>query len=336
MLEPDAYRPFADPEQYIVRSTDEIWRDRGIGRIRADYYAEDCVVHSAYGTSTGIDQVVKGTAMRIASYPDRFSKAEDVVWEERTPHSLISSHRVFSTGTHAGWNQYGPPSGGRFTMRALAHCLVDGGRITKEWLVRDEMGLVLDLGIDVEEHVVRLAASNAWRPLELGELPNDPTSVGVSGRRPEATGSEADVAAVTDLVETIWNERMFQRTAGVVDGAVVLHSTRGRRFQGLSAYVDHTIDLLGSFPDAAMRVIDLCVNDHPWRGRRIGVVWLLDATYTGNAQFGPTTGQPIQLLGSSQLLMVDGRVIEEYRVFDEMALRIQIETARSATSAVSS
>ena len=335
MLAPDAYRPHADPEQYIVRSTDEIWRDRGIGRIRTRYYAADCVVHSAYGSATGLDPVVNGTAARIASYPDRFSKAEDVVWEERSPQSFVSSHRVFSTGIQTGWNQYGPPTGGRFTMRALAHCLIERGRVTKEWLVRDEMRLALELGVDVEEQAERLAAAGAWRPLELGEPPDDAAVEGVSGRRPDPRGSETDVAMVTDLVAGVWNERMFDRTGAAVDPAVVLHSTRGRRYQGLRAYVDHGIDLLGSFPDAMMRILDVCVHDHAIRGRRIGVVWLLEGTYSGNAQFGPLTRRRVALLGSSQLLVVEGLVVEEFRVFDEMALRIQIEAGRLAAQVAS-
>lgn len=326
-----AYRPYSDPEDYIIRCTDDIWRDRGIGRITTEFYGRDVVVHSPYGTVPGVDAVVAGTTMRIASYPRRFAKAEDVVWEERGREAFVSSHRVFSTGVHDGWNQYGPASHRPFTMRALAHCLVDRGRIVHEWLVRDEMALVLALGHDPQEQAVRLARMGAWHPLELGSVPKNPLQTGVSGARP---ASDAIDEALVELVGPLVNERMFQQTGRYVDDAVVLHTTRGRRVQGLSAYIDTGIELLASFPDARVRVLDVAGHEHPRRGRRVAVVWLLTGTYTGAPEFGPANDAETEILGASQFVVHDGRVVEEFRVYDEMALRIQVESRRAAAGEV--
>jgi hypothetical protein len=136
-LLPQAYSPYRDPTEFIVEWTDRIWVDRGVGLIRENY-AQDAVVHSAYGTTVGQDSVIRGTTMRIATFPDRVGQAEDVVWEQRGDDGFLSSHRILSVGTHSGWGTYGPPTHRRFSSRAIANCLYVRGRMEREWLVRDE------------------------------------------------------------------------------------------------------------------------------------------------------------------------------------------------------
>ena len=50
--------------------------------------------------------------------------------------------------------------------------------------------------------------------------------------------------------------------------------------------------------------------------------------YDGKALFGPLTGQPVDLMGVSQFLVQDGRIVREKRVYDDLALRAQINSTR--------
>ena len=54
----------------------------------------------------------------------------------------------------------------------------------------------------------------------------------------------------------------------------------------------------------------------------------MHGTYRGTPEFGPLTGAPITLLGVSQFLVQRGRIVREIRVFDEIALRAQINGTR--------
>ncbi len=81
-LDPIAYKPYADPDDFIREVTDLIWVNRAIGYIRENY-EPDSIVHGAYGTSVGRDEVIQGTLMRISDTPDRIGQAEDVIWEAR-------------------------------------------------------------------------------------------------------------------------------------------------------------------------------------------------------------------------------------------------------------
>jgi hypothetical protein len=94
-LDPIAYKPYADPDDFIREVTDLIWVNRAIGYIRENY-EPDSIVHGSYGTSVGRDEVIQGTLMRISDTPDRIGQAEDVVWEARGDDAFLSSHLVLS------------------------------------------------------------------------------------------------------------------------------------------------------------------------------------------------------------------------------------------------
>ena len=94
-LDPIAYKPYADPDDFIREVTDLIWVDRAIGFIRQNY-EPDSIVHGSYGTIVGRDQVIEGSLMRIADTPDRIGQADDVIWEARGDDAFLSSHLVLS------------------------------------------------------------------------------------------------------------------------------------------------------------------------------------------------------------------------------------------------
>jgi hypothetical protein len=54
----------------------------------------------------------------------------------------------------------------------------------------------------------------------------------------------------------------------------------------------------------------------------------MKATYRGNAPFGPLTHQPVDVMGISQFLVQGGRIVREIRVYDQLALRAQINHTR--------
>ena len=133
-LDPIAYKPYADPDEFIREVTDLIWVDRAIGYIRENY-EPDSIVHGAYGTSTTRDEVIEGSLMRIAELPDRIGQADDVVWEARGDDAFLSSHLILSADP-----------ANDFVSRTIANCLYRRGRMVEEWVVRDSLAIALQLG----------------------------------------------------------------------------------------------------------------------------------------------------------------------------------------------
>ena len=123
-LEPAAYAPFRDPRDYILSWTDQIWIEKGLGRL-GEHYADDIKVHTAYGETYDFDHVILNSVQKMSAFPNGGGgSGEDVVWEQRGPMGFISSHRVLKTGTNLGYWMYGAPTGKNWVSRTIAHCLV--------------------------------------------------------------------------------------------------------------------------------------------------------------------------------------------------------------------
>jgi hypothetical protein len=323
-LLPEAYLPYRDPTEFIIEWTDRIWVDRGVGLIRQNY-ARDAVVHSAYGTGVGQDPVIRGTSLRIAMFPDRIGQAEDVVWEQRGDDAFLSSHRILSVGTHTGPGVYGPPTHRRFTSRAIANCLYVRGRMVREWLVRDEYGIIVALGLDPAQ-VARTLKFHAWQD-SLGSPPSNPLLSGESGDRPD--DHRAQVALVLELFESVWRRREYDRLGEFVGRDVFCHTVSNRTALRPAGMIATLLDLVAPFPDADIEVFDVVANDCAERGGvRVAVQWLLRGAYDGAPTYGALTGSDVSLLGASHFLVQYGRVVTEWRVHDDLAALTQILQAR--------
>ena len=316
-LDPVAYEPYTDPDDFIREVTDLIWVDRSIGHIRENYQP-DSVVHGAYGTSVGVEEVVAGSLMRIAATPDRVGQAEDVVWEARGDDAFLSSHLVFSAD-----------SGHRVLNRTIASCLYRRGRMVEEWVVRDSLAIALQLGQDPDEiarHKVFLGYSGSMAEAP----PSDVLTAGDSGPRPDDHRLEA--AMVLEMIDQVWNGRELNQVERYFVRDLTLHTIGYRTVIRPENYRRELLALMRPFPTGQFEVRDV-VTHHAERyaGLRIGVTWVYKGDYLGTADFGPLTGSPVEILGSSQFLVQGGRIVREVRVYDEIALRTQIAARRGDT-----
>lgn len=335
-LSPTAYAPYANPRDYILSWTDEIWITRALGRIH-DHYAADIKVHTAYGETYGLSHVIQNSVQKMSAFPNGGGgSGEDVIWEQRGSKGFISSHRVLKTGTHTGYWTYGPPTGRDWVSRTIAHCVVQDGKVVEEWLVRDEFAVLQSLGLDPYEVAASLAKSSPvlGAAIETGKTEAfagsypDPARIGVSGNRPDRYGKEC--ATVIAMFRQVWDQRRFDQVSHFCDPRVVCHAVRLRRYQGIEAYQQAVIDLLAVFPDATVEVRDLVINESDELGMRIAVIWVLHGTYSGVPMYGELTRSPVKVLGASHYEMRDGKILREWRIYDEIAVLAQIIAARAS------
>jgi predicted ester cyclase len=313
-LDPIAYKPYADPDDFIREVTDLIWVNRAIGYIRENY-EPDSIVHGAYGTSVGRDEIIEGSLMRISATPDRIGQAEDVVWEARGDDAFLSSHLVLSADPNND-----------FVSRTVANCLYRRGRMVEEWVVRDSLGIALQLGQDPDE----LARQKAFRGY-VGSFTQpaqpDVIAVGDSGPRPDDFRPELEM--VLEFIQRVWNDRELEKVDDFWIRDLVLHTVGHRTIIRPEGYRRALLRLIRPFPAGQFEVRDVQTNFDPrYAGLRIAVLWKLSGSYNGAADFGPLTGSPIDLLGVSQFLVQNGRIVREVRVYDEIALRTQIAARR--------
>lgn len=319
-LDPVAHHPYRDPDDFIREVTDKIWVQRDVAFI-VDNYEPDSIVHGGLGTVVGREGVIEGTLMRIAETPGRVGQAEDVVWETRGSDAFLSSHVVFSSDE--------PIVAGRRKLtrsRGIANCLYRRGRMVEEWVVRDELARCLQRGQDPDE-AARARRFRGWQGSMLEPAPSDVLAVGDSGARPDLFRPECEM--VLEFVDEVWNERRLHRLPEFAERDLFLHTVGDRTIVRPDGYQRDLLVQIAPFPDARFEVRDVQAHhDERYAGLRVAVLWTMHGTYRGAPTFGPLTGAPTTLLGVSQFLVQRGRIVREIRVYDEIALRAQINSLR--------
>ena len=137
------YRDFVD---YIIRCTHRIWEQKNPGLCRS-HYSADCAIHTLAGPVQGVDAVVQNTVATLGAFSDRLLIGEDVIWSEDAPGTFYSSHRIVSRMTHMGEDSiFGPATMRMLTATTIADCLCRDNMIVEEWLVRDNLAAVWQIG----------------------------------------------------------------------------------------------------------------------------------------------------------------------------------------------
>ncbi len=308
---------YESPTDYILGITDRIWKGRDIGLIRR-CYAKDVRVHTAAGTAGGVDAVVAGTLETLHLFPDRRLLGEDVIWSDGGPGCAYSSHRIASTMHHRGDGRFGAPTGRPVHARTIADCLVRDGRICEEWLVRDQAAIALQLGLSPAELGARLAG-------EQGPSADDHTGLRdweavreASGVRSVLDGSAGSQCATA--MSRLWNDTELAHVRTHYDPAVSLHLPGGQAAHGHAGVDRFVIGYLAAFPDARLMVDHVVTRADPGRPVRVALRWRLAGTHAGYGVFGHPSGARLLVPGITHVELVDGRVIREYVLVDELAI----------------
>ncbi|SFC56597.1 SnoaL-like polyketide cyclase [Nocardioides terrae] len=319
-LDPIAYRPYADPDEFIREVTDLIWVQRDVNHI-VENYEPDSIVHGGLGTTTDRAGVIEGSLMRIAESPHHVGQAEDVVWEARGDDAFLSSHLVFSSDEYLVAGQIR-----RVRSRTIANCLYRRGRMVEEWVVRDTLAQALQHGLDPDE-AARSMTFRGFRGSWLDPAPKDPLAEGDSGPRPDDHRAECEM--VLEMIEEVWNGRHLNQVGRFFHRDLFLDTVGDVTITRPDGYQRDLLTLLSAFPTAQFEVRDIQTNHaERYAGLRIAVLWKLVGGYDGRALFGPLTGKPVDLMGVSQFLVHDGRIVREKRIYDDLALRAQINSTR--------
>lgn len=317
----DGYAALPD---YILGITERIWEQRGIHLIRR-WYAPDCVMLTPAGIVRGVEAVVRGTLETLHAFPDRQLLGEDVIWsDDGAARGLLSSHRIRSAMTHAGEGLFGPPTGRRVETLTVADCLVKDGVITEEWLVRDQAGIALQLGLDPAEHARRLAERDAapWH-LEMAAAVRRGEVEDHAVRQPHWAAE-----AVAAMLEAVFNEARLSALADLHDRAVALVLPGGRQVAGVPTLDRFLIGYLAAFPGARLVVDHAVALEEPGRPVRVAVRWRLAGPHDGFGAFGAPSGAEVLVLGITQAEFVGGRINRAWWLIDELSLHRMIARRR--------
>ncbi|RME80437.1 MAG: hypothetical protein D6775_16215 [Caldilineae bacterium] len=311
---------FTDIVHYILQITHDIWEGKGVGLIY-DYYTHNCRVHTAEGLVYGREAMIRGTLAALAAFPDRRLYGDDVIWCGDDQKGFYTSHRITHVGRNTGYSEFGPPTGRQVRYMAIADCVVRQNRIMEEWLVRDNLTLVRQLGFDPGELAREMAERNsgvsAFQPVgEVERVQGQDTPARLPPPPPEFDITDF----IPRVLHQIWNWRLLNTIDESHASTYTGHLPGGRELYGRGDLKAHILAMLAAFPDAALSIDHFCALAGGSDRYRTATRWTLSGTHLGPGVYGPPTGRRVSILGISHHLVADGCIQQEWTVYDEFAL----------------
>jgi predicted ester cyclase len=314
--------PFRDLTDYILGITHEIWESRHVERID-DYYSSDCLIYTLSGMVHGAKAIIANTHDTLRVFPDRLLLGEAVIGARLGPGRFLSSHRIGSPMTQAGDLPYMPATGRKVFVRTIADCLVEDGRITKEWLVRDNYSLASQIGADplaVARFVAqgRSAECLAWLESEQQRA------------RAAASGASARDFAAQDAVEFAkavigaqWGANDPHSMAVQYAPYAVLHDSHPIA-SGREVIESHYVALRAAMSRTAVSIDHVAVQDRNDDEYWVAARWTSAFEHTGTLWGASASGRPALILGVTHWQIVAGRIVAEWSIYDRIAVLAQI------------
>ena len=314
------YRDFVD---YIIRCTHRIWEQKNVGLCRS-HYSADCAIHTLAGPVTGVEAVVQNTITTLGATPDRLLIGEDVIWSDDGGGNLYSSHRIVSRSTHMGDD----PLLGSATMvsngvMTIADCLCRENRIVEEWLVRDNLRGVLQVGGDpwaiaraqatVDQHGDQ--ARHSWRNAAI-QRTRDEGDVAIPDGHP--------AAAPAAMLAAAFRDDLYGEASTVLSPAAEIRWPTNRHGWGRGFWVGCLTQIRASLHDVAWRLEHIAARPLPGGDTAVALRWSLAGTHRGNGVWGWSSGRELLVMAVSHYRLRGGLIVEDTTVFDELAVLRQI------------
>jgi len=323
----DIYQNIVD---YIVRITYRIWEDRDVEYI-LDTYSSFSKVFDDYGLQLGNQKIVDDTHHTTGAYSNIKLIADEVIWAGNDKIGFHTSHRTIIRGTNDGPSKYGPATNKDIDILVIANCVALKNRIFLEHVCYNTSSMILQLGLNLDKMATKLAASapqgwprdhKTWDGLRQAARPERP----ISENSPIADFDVDRFLRIT--FANLWNKRDYDTLKESFVENLQFEGPSNRKFSGIKDYQDFLQSLTTCFPD-----LELQVDEVYWMGNEVdGFLsssrWSATGTHNGFGVYGPPTGSPVQIWGITQNQIMEGRIIKEWMLFNELDLMMQIAALR--------
>ena len=313
---PGRYGPDSELIDYILGITFEIWEERRVELVH-QYYAPDCALRSLDEVQQGAQAVADGARAYLRAFPDRLLLADELIWSGDRASGFLSSHRIISPMTNLGPSAYGPATGKSVRVAAIADCLVQNGLITEEWLVRDGLALIRQLGFDALPAARRIAESR-----------NAATADWLAGELARAEAGQIREHPLAPLAERVlracWEDGREADLSAIYAPYAVLHRSPVERHSGSAAIARHCAALRVAFGAARICIDHIAVQ--PWgeTGRSVALRWGLAVRHQGTWEGLPASGRQVFILGISHWRLLGNRILTDWTLFDRLGVLAQL------------
>ena len=319
----DAYVDIID---YIVRVTHRIWEEQQIGYIY-DTYRHNSKVMDDYGLQYGRDKIVTDTVHTINAFPDIRLYADEIIWAGDDEVGFYTSHRAVIMGHNTGYSKYGPPTGKKMVVWCIANCIALENEIFEEWCVYNTSSMLAQLGFDLREKAREFGNQtdlDGLRDLRSSE----PERLPGQGKPAHFAPARSDGFDVEDFLRRtyhyVWNWRMPGKVNEAYAPNLRFHGSTNREYYGRGEYRSFILSIMAMFPDLAFQIDDVYWMGNAAEGYLASVRWSLVGTHRGAGIYGAPTGRQIYMWGISQHQIKNGRIVEEWMMFNEFEVMQQL------------
>lgn len=326
---------YTDIVDYIIRCTHKIWDERDIGLIYT-HYTHNCVLYGTTGTIYNREDVVRDTIQRLVSFPERRGMGTQVIWNGNDQDGFYTSHLVTGSGRHTQYGHLGQPTGRPFVSRTIADCMIHRNKIYREWVVADQMAIIKQLGLDPNHFAMRTAKAKFDAGLTSLDIGENRRFLGQTPPTEKADTSLAhnDVEAQTiDMLHEVFTKRMFGKIAEVYAPNAQYHGPLMKELYGVAAIIHQHLGLIGSLQDASYEIQHVASNPCEEGGTKVAVRWVMEGHHLGYGilgELGDPTGKRVQVMGMSHYHWKDGKIVDEWNVYDELSLLVQVKLGQLA------
>ncbi len=329
---------YTDIVDYIIRCTHKIWDERDIGLIYT-HYTHNCVLYGTTGTIYNREDVVRDTIQRLVSFPERRGMGTQVIWNGDDQEGFYTSHLVTGSGRHTQYGHLGQPTFKPFVSRTIADCMIHRNKIYREWVVADQMAIIKQLGLDPNHFAARTAKQKFDAGLTSLDIGENRRFLGQTPPTEKADTSLAhnDIEAQTiEMLHEVFTKRMFGRIAQDYAPNAQYHGPLMKELYGVAAIIHQHLGLIGSLPDASYEVQHVASNPCDEGGTKVAVRWIMEGHHLGYGilgELGDPTGKRVQVMGMSHYHWKDGKIVDEWNVYDELSLLVQVKLGQLAEAA---
>ena len=316
---------------YIVRITYKIWEDRDVEYIR-DTYSDASLVYDDYGLQLGCEKIISDTHHTTGAYSDIKLIADEIVWAGNDEIGYHTSHRTIIRGTNDNESNYGPATNKTIDVVVIANCVALENEIFLEHVLYNNSSMLLQLGHNLEDMVATLASSPpagwprdaaTWDGLRSAANPGTPISVSSP-----ISGFDVD-RFVRDNLDQLWNRRNYDVLSTAYDANLAFQGPTNRAFSGVKPYREFLSSIVSAFPDLELQVDEVYWMGNDKDGYLTSERWSAVGTHSGAGIYGDPTDRSIEIWGITQHEIVDGRIVKEWMLFNELDLMMQIAAAVS-------
>lgn len=134
-----------DVDRFVRATIDQLWNRRDCETLSSVYVPDFSFEGPTDRKFTGAQQYQNFLASISTAFPDLEVQVDEVYWMGNDDEGYLTSERWSAEGTHTGAGIYGAPTGKSVQIWGVTqHHIVDG-RIAREWLLFNELDLMMQL-----------------------------------------------------------------------------------------------------------------------------------------------------------------------------------------------